>query len=72
MQHSMFTRLTWHTFSGLFAQAAGEVLGVTDTEAMMEAPGKTTAGSSPIFPKSVSQAANPACGSSRRSTSPLS
>ncbi len=37
MQHSMFTRLTWHTFSGLFAQAAGEVLGVTDTEAMMEA-----------------------------------
>ena len=37
MQHSMFTRFTWHTFSGLFAQAAGEVLGVTDTEAMMEA-----------------------------------
>ena len=37
MQHSMFTRLTWHTFSGIFAQAAREVLGVTDTEELMEA-----------------------------------
>lgn len=37
MQHSMFTRLTWRAFSGLFETAAREVLGITDTGSLMEA-----------------------------------